>query len=303
MEVPNELKNLYNHWQIHTIPPKPSSQKNLISKTLYYKIIQFANERMVIYEKKEQGATPPFTSNEILRKYRFCNIYRELDRQTIEFHTILKSLVSKPDIWLLNMLFSRFICNTQTIKAVGLLNFDLKNNELVYEKLMSLPRPKYGNAYIFPISTIQKSKYDTREKFFCFYLPQVVQVITEELFTLKGSSMSDALDRILPLFGFNLKFHWTETLIDFCYQYPGHIDLYKQFPIGPGSLPTMKRLSNLDPELTCLRLVETVPLKFNYLTFNDNPIYLSAENWEGIGCEYRKYCNLINGGGRKRLFH
>ncbi len=38
------------------------------------------------------------------------------------------------------------------------------------------------------------------------------------------------------------------------------------------------------------------------LTYKNEPIILSAENWEGIGCEFRKYTNLKAGNGRKRLY-
>jgi hypothetical protein len=38
------------------------------------------------------------------------------------------------------------------------------------------------------------------------------------------------------------------------------------------------------------------------LSFNAKPVRLSVENWEGIGCEYRKYTNLAKGLGRKRAF-
>jgi hypothetical protein len=38
------------------------------------------------------------------------------------------------------------------------------------------------------------------------------------------------------------------------------------------------------------------------LTLNSKPLRLSAENWEGIGCEFRKYTNLSEGKGRKRIY-
>ena len=79
--------------------------------------------------------------------------------------------------------------------------------------------------------------------------------------------------------------------------------MFKEFPIGPGSIPTMKRLNNKhDPQKVCLSLVTSTPRNFKYLTFSGKKVLLSAENWEGIGCEFRKYTNLKNGDGRKRIF-
>ena len=113
--------------------------------------------------------------------------------------------------------------------------------------------------------------------------------------------MHDGVVRVLPLFGINLTFLWTEVLIDVAYQFPERVDLFARFPIGPGSLPTLRRIdAHEDPALLVTRLAKVaVP---HGLTYEDVPVRLSAENWEGIGCEFRKYTNLKLGKGRKRLY-
>lgn len=302
MEIPQNLKSLYNHWELHTTKPQENNQVN-VDKYVLDSIDKFITERMRIWEAKSNGIVPPYTKDPILEKYRFCNIYRELDKQTIEIHSLLKSSTSNFSFWLLNVLFCRLVCNVDTVKKVGLLSFEKGNNKLVFKKLKSLPSPKYGTAYVFPISVIQKSNYPTREEFFCFYLPEIVNRCAESIKQFDHLGVNEALSIVLPIFGFKLKFHWTEVFIDIAYQYPHLIDLYKVFPVGPGSLPTMKLLNpNQQPELTCLNLVNNKLENFPYLTFDSKPIYLSAENWEGIGCEYRKYLSLTSGQGRKRIY-
>lgn len=301
MEIPKRLVELYKHWDFHT--KKPQYLEADLNNEIYNRIIKFSNERMSVYENKELGNKPPFSDDPILNNFRFCNIYRELDRQTIFYQELLKPFTNNFPLWLLNMFFCRLICNTETIYKIGLLSFDHQNNRKVYEKLMNLPSPKYGNAYIFPISTIQRFEYNTREKFFCLHLPKIMKKVSNVIEGFKRESVVNAIDAIVPVFGFNLKFHLTELLIDVAYQYPQYIDLYKEFPIGPGSIPTMKMLNNnMNPQKVCLNLVHSVPKNFNYLTLNGEHIYLSAENWEGIGCEYRKYKSLLNGNGRKRRY-
>jgi hypothetical protein len=301
MEIPKRLVSLYKHWEKHT--QKPNYKVSIVNSGQYSQILKFANKRMEIFEIKEKGIHPPYTTDPILNKYRFCNIYRELDRQTIFYHELLKEHTNNFPLWLLNMFFCRLICNTDTISKLGLLTFDKANNQNVYDKLLNLPSPKYGNAYIFPISTIQKFEYNTREKFFCLYLPRVMKKVSKAIQCIDNESVSNGIAILAPILGFNFKFHLTELLIDVAYQYPNLIDLYKEFPIGPGSLPTMKSLNkDVDPKEVCLNLVHAVPQDFRYLTFNGKPIYLSSENWEGIGCEFRKYTNLLNGFGRKRNF-
>ena len=43
----------------------------------------FMTERHRIYKKKSDGMSYPWTNNPILREYKFCNVYRELDAGTI----------------------------------------------------------------------------------------------------------------------------------------------------------------------------------------------------------------------------
>lgn len=303
MEIPIELKTLYKHWEYHTHSPITNTKNIDLENPNVEGIKKFATERMKIWEKKYINQPPPYTEDKILQTYRFCNIYRELDKQTIQIHTILKDLQKNLDLWLLNLAYCRYICKSETVLKTGLLSFDDENNQNVYTKLKELPSPKYGTAYIFPISTIQRSNYPNREEFFCKYLPLIIPKVSEEIKKFNRVGVVEALDRILPILGFNMYFHWTEICIDIAYQYPHHIDLFKRFPIGPGSMPTMKLLSNMDPELTNLELMKMGIQDFPYLTFNGKNIYLSAENWEGIGCEYRKYTNLKNGNGRRRIYN
>lgn len=303
MELPLQYRKLYKHWEHHTRELNTTSVAVNLEQTIYSEIVEFVNERMRIFEKKHQGRSLPFTSDPILSNFRFCNIYRELDRQTVHFHALLKPLENNFELWLLNMLFCRNISRTETIEHTGLLSRDATNNEHVYQVLSSMPSPKYGNAYIFPISVIQKSTYNTREKFFCRYYSRVAAKLATEIRKLKNSSVADALEILLPVLGFPLKFLLTEVLIDVAYQFPQHIDLFKWFPVGPGSIPTMKRLApRQNPEDTLLQLTQIGHHKVNLLTLDGKSIWLSAENWEGIGCEFRKYTNLTNGTGRKRYF-
>jgi hypothetical protein len=301
MEIPQDLKILYKHWQSHT--QKPKETENNLDVEIIKHMDLFCIERQKIWEKKELHQNPPYTTNKILSQYRFCNIYRELDKQTIQFHTMLEKLTGDFSVWLLNILFCRMVCNPQTVKNAGFLSFDKANNKKVYKRLTELPRPIYGNAYIFPISLILKARVKTREEFFCFYLPEVIKDCSKTIGSFDKLSVTQGLKKILPKFGLNFKFHWTETLIDTAYQYPNLINLFKEFPIGPGSLPTMKKLDPKgNPEETNLLLSKHSIKGFPYLTFNSQRVYLSAENWEGIGCEFRKYSNLKSGAGRKRLY-
>lgn len=284
--------------------PRPNIIQLSIEPELFNKISYIINERISIFEKKESGATPPYTADPILSQFRFCNIYRELDRQTVFFHELLKPFEDNPELWILNMLFCRSVCSPATIQQVGLLSFNQLANTQCQERLLNMKSPKYGTAYVFPISVIQKSRWPTREQFFCNYYPIVIPQITQLILSFKSLSVVDALTQVLPLFRFNLTFLWTEVLIDIAYQFPDTIDLYKRFPIGPGALPTLTLIDQTrTPEETNLSMVGAFDEQLELLRINGQKIILSAENWEGIGCEFRKYTNLSHNKGRKRRYN
>lgn len=302
MEIPLTLKNLYKHWRQHAqVNPRKGEPSQLNRNTLD-QMVSFASERMRVWEKKESGLGEPYSHDPILQKYRFCNIYRELDRQTIEIHSILKPIRSNYELWLLNLAYLRFVCNPSTVEKTGFLSYDRNDNAKVYTKLLRLPKPKYGSAYVFPISIIQKSEWNTREKFFTQYLPLVIPRVSKIISSFENISVVDALAKILPVFGFNFTFHWTEILIDIAYQHPRQINLFAPFPSGPGALPTLEKLSPHNPVSVLLSLTSYSPTRFPYLTLEGAPIHFSAENWEGICCEFRKYDRLRQGKGRKRYY-
>jgi hypothetical protein len=54
-----------------------------LSKSNVKRFFDFCNERHAIYLRRQRGDTWPWTDDEILQKYKFTNIYRELDAGTI----------------------------------------------------------------------------------------------------------------------------------------------------------------------------------------------------------------------------
>lgn len=303
MELPTNLKTLYRHWPQHHRMGRQAlhSRDVCVDAALWNELTYFVAERMRVWERKVAGDEPPFTDDPILASYRFCNIFRELDRQTIEFHATLNPLRENFPLWLLNMFYFRLVARTETVQEVGLLSFDDVENGRFYERLIQTKRPRFGTPYVFPVSTILKSDTPTREAFIAHYLPLKMNAIAREIESWSRISVYEGVKRVLPVFGVNLTFLWTEVLIDVAYQFPERIDLFALFPVGPGSLPTLRRIdAQTDPAVLVTRLAQ-VPMAHG-LTYEQMPLRLSAENWEGIGCEFRKYTNLKQGKGRKRVY-
>lgn len=121
MELPSHLKELYNHWKYHTVTshsPSLVPEDIFEDPELFDEIAAFTKERIAIWEKKTSGENAPYTTDPILAKYRFCNIFREFDRQTVEFHTLLKPLSGDFPLWLMNMFYCRMIARTETVRTI-----------------------------------------------------------------------------------------------------------------------------------------------------------------------------------------
>lgn len=303
MELPTRLKSLYRHWGKHAAhgAGAQAGEEVFTDAELREQVLAFISERMRAWEKRESGAPPPYSEDPIVATYRFCNILRELDRQTIEYHELLAPLRDDLPLWLLNMFYARMVARPDTVRAIGLLSYDAKENEALLERLLAHPKPRYGTPYVFPVSVIMRSATPTRETFIARYLPGVMSAVAAEVATFDETSVLEGVERTTRVFGMNLKFLWTEVLIDLAYQYPEKIDLFKAFPVGPGALPTFARIdAKADPALLAERLGAL--LTPSGVTFDGTPIPLSAENWEGVGCEFRKYTNLSKGKGRRRIY-
>jgi len=82
-------------------------------------LFAFMKERQAIYERRKTGIPPPWTADEILREYRFCNIYRNNDRVTKWIHeNWCAPNRENPDLWFA-IVVSRLFNLPESLKVVG----------------------------------------------------------------------------------------------------------------------------------------------------------------------------------------
>jgi 5-hmdU DNA kinase-like protein len=84
------------------------------------RLFEFARERHAIYMLRQIGSKPPWTSDPILRDYRFCCVYRELDRVTKWIHERwLFPNAKNQDVWFA-MCVARLLNQPKALEVVGL---------------------------------------------------------------------------------------------------------------------------------------------------------------------------------------
>jgi len=334
--------SIYKHRSKYTTPtisPESNIQHHFDSDLLDA-FWWYAKKRMEIWHQKNAGLAWPRTDDSILQTYKFCNAYRELDKQTIYIHKKLAHLRDNFPLWLCNLMMFRFIAKIETFESLWIYDYRMSSppsreagaeiqtrfppidprrnrqsgddiqrewhteiSKKYEDKLRSLLSPKFGDAYLFPPQVPQTLGYHDRYDFICQYLPKISWELAGLLETFDDLSVSDALSLVLQKLNIWLKFHFTEILIDVAYQYPELINLNGKFWIWPGSRPTMKRFdAKKTPEEVCLLLIQTQPQNFPYLEIDGKQMPITAEWIEWLWCEFRKYSNLKLWGGKKRVY-
>ena len=114
---------------------------------------RFVDERQtVFYRRFIERRPPPWTRDRILRRYKFTNVYRELDRGTLY---LLKEIVgrgSSRDV-LFNILIYRIFNRIETYQAIGFQNVDSFDSDAMLRRLQSLRQrgiAVFTNAFMVP---------------------------------------------------------------------------------------------------------------------------------------------------------
>lgn len=76
-------------------------------------------ERQSIYLKRKSGEKPPWTKDQILANYKFCNCYREQDRVTLWIKENWREPYAKDKNLMFAMVVARIINWPSTLEAIG----------------------------------------------------------------------------------------------------------------------------------------------------------------------------------------
>ena len=76
-------------------------------------------ERHSIYLKKAAGEKPPWTADDVMQKYRFCNVFRELDKVTIWLRENWREPFADNEHLWIAMCLARQINWPETLQEIG----------------------------------------------------------------------------------------------------------------------------------------------------------------------------------------
>lgn len=304
------LSNLYKHWDKYSQIPEVSGKEYEIplDSEVEQAFWSFVTERMNVWHKRTSGLPAPWSEDEVLQKVRFTNIYRELDRQTIHWHGLLKPMENDLELWFLNMMHCRLMCRPETVEYVGLLNFNEEENKARHQKFLDMLPPKTGSSYNFAQYESQLMGYQGRHDVLYLHVPKVAKACAKVFTDKKNAGVVDIVERMVPAFEGRMRFILTEIVMDAGYQWPEHVNEFDRFHIGPGAEPLCKAMNKkANPEDVALTLMKHQPFGaegFPHLEMNGHKVVLTTAAIEQALCEYRKYLNIKADmkKSRKRLY-
>ena len=289
---------------------------NLENLDLFWKFIY--ERQNVWYKRNILKLKQLWTTDKILQKERFTNIYRELDPGTqYAINNILETDNSKQDK-IFNIMFYRLIGRSETHKSIGFQKLSNFNPRLLENKLKHIrdieKKPIFTAAYMVggytkmgsrdKIENVLKLFNNLRNKFDSFYYKiescksseQVYNVIKSEYGFGNFLAYQILVDLLYPL-----KIYNNKSLLPY-----SHNDWASA---GPGARAGIKLLINknikpLEVMFWLFRNQEKefkrLNLDFKYFEINGIKQEISLANIQNCLCEFHKYVKIGNNTGRGR---
>lgn len=280
------------------------------------KFLSVITERYAIHLKKMAGEPAPWTKDEILQSYYFCNVFREDDRTTIWFRENIRDLVRDNAAASIRAIaafrsFNRVDPTGEALK--DMLVADAWDAEKVLEIMGTLPRPHVTGAYMVP-SRPGKPKTEA--------LIEVIDTIAQDASALaekivNGKTTQEGLWKVLnrypgvgPFVGYEFITDMTHTcLLD---KAP---DLMTWAAPGPGCTRGLSRVMkgvhfhysdttqvNWPEMLGIMREILELVNSGKTIWPKEYPRWTMREVEHSL-CEYSKYCTAKEGGRMKRVYN
>ena len=285
---------------------------NRISLGLFWSWIR---ERERIRKNKEAGKPYPWTADPIFQKYRFTNVYRQLDRTTIELNERIHPNFKKGmDLVLFNIILFRLFNWTETYDLMGgwQKTWSEKKTERVSKKLHKHSKnggKVFTGAYIITNNGMKCDKIDLYLEA-SMYAWNMRKHLLTEIYRAASMEASVEICRLLPMAG---NFVGYELTCDFRYTpiLDKATDIMTWANPGPGAMRGLNRIfrgnvkkkpDGKDKRNIYVKEMQQL-LKKSRSQLRLLKIPLEMREIEHSLCEYDKYMRVAQGEGRPRSIY
>ncbi len=288
---------------------------------------EFVFDRQLVWHNRFIKNTNCWTKDKTFKKYKFCNVYRELDKGTQYIINKLKPIKDRKMIFQ-NVVFYRFFNKNNLYEDLDIdiiKEINTKQINIIINKLNNLKKKGYSifnDAYLICGNKTKEPKH--------IY---VLKILEKELSSIKTIKLIKEIDQsktpeesleiikqITNVGDFLAYEIWTDlTYFNFFKQKWKDNDFVN---IGPGAkwgleiiynkklnnkenLEKIKELHKKETQkkyLDNIKKEELVWLDIYYKQAISNKPYLSLRNIEHSLCEFRKYTRLKENKGKKRYY-
>lgn len=270
-------------------------------------LFAFIRERHNIYTLKAAGAPKPWTTDPILQKYKFCNVYRELDTQTKWFAENWRvAHTDSSDLWFASLVF-RFINWHETCGEIGYpVPFDIARRCKFIDVLEARKKARkkiYSGAYMISTHGVKESK----STYLANSLERIWHKTRYRAFSYQeGEKLADFHARLAGLFDVG-SFLAGQVIAD-C-RYAGKMrsapDRNTFAAPGPGSRRGLARVCNLDTkhpwkDEEWLRDFRIVHHEIMLMAAEEGLPFIHGQDLQNCLCEYDKYERTRLGEGRPK---
>ena len=275
-------------------------------ETLIYWVI----EREAIRRRREAGEAPPFSTDEILGTYRFCNANVQDDRGSRAiFDTFTKPYADHPGL-IVALTVCRFTNHTEVFEAVRdcLVPFDAERFVAIMVDRKARRLPLEGDAYIIPggVKGEQKAISLTKDLF----IPLAKQV--EDVRPKTGDTCEQVFERLRQFQYLGADFFPAQIVRDLKQAEPlrSASDWNTFVRSGPGSQRGVNRVLGVQgaaihrerPEAEWRSRFQEIVARAA-LRVAEHGIKLDAQSWQNVLCEVDKFVRWRSGDlDGKRLY-
>jgi hypothetical protein len=268
-------------------------------------LVDWMRERQLIYRRKEYGYAPPYTADPILRDFRFCNVFRELDKVTIWIRDNWRIPYAEHSNLCFAMGIARFFNKPNTLEYIGFPDNDGSWDQHEVMRILEEVQHVEGlfsAAYIISPSGSTKPKFRrVVEDYLVPFFPYAEQCIVDNSLELtwKNICQYEGFGKFMA-YEVVSDLRWTPRLMH-------SPDIYTWANAGPGAKRGLNWLlgqplkTNIPEDQMVALMQYLIPLCESDLKGED-PMFdkLEMRDIEHSLCETDKYLRTKNGLGRPK---
>jgi hypothetical protein len=277
------------------------------------RLLYWVREREAVRLKKAAGQPPPWTDDDILRTYRFCNVRRMDDRVSRwlldNYYERGTYAVADPRRAVVAAVLARCFNHTGTLKAIqpSVYNNDVPNWLSVMKIVRDL---KAGGGTVF--NSAYMLRCDAGIDKITYVVDRVARPLWDYPPTIYTSSIEKSINALLPRYSFST-FMAGQVVADLRWVLDGTwVDRYDYAPAGPGSARGAARLFYAADEWqNCVAGILKDPAHFAQLLGEVRRLCLlklppeitdrlEAIDYQNCLCEYDRYERTLWGQGRPK---